>query len=332
MYYLHLRTTLRSAYYKTKIVCSKLLNNVESVNSIKIISGEENSDKSSNDPEMIMFRDITEFQKYYETIADRRLRVEKHLSDKYKNKPGWLFEGRCQCCEKNALFLADWQYSDGTVPNYRERLFCNHCGLNSRQRFIFHYAKNILKGRNETLKLFCYEQTTDFYRHLTKRMDNADVTGSEYLGSDKTSGEIINGIRCEDALGLSFENESFDIIISNDVYEHVPAVLKALHETYRCLKKDGKLIFSVPFFMNKKTTEQRALIDNKDKTVHLLLEQYHANPISRKGSLVYYDFGWDILNFCKEAGFKDAYAIAYYSMFYGYIGNGLQFIFCAEKQ
>lgn len=328
MHYLHLRTTLRSAYYKTKILYSKLLNNIESISS----SDRENFDKLLNCPELITFRDITDFQKHYNVVADKRLSVEKSLSDKYRNKPGWLFEGYCQCCEKNALFLADWQYSDGTAPNYRERLFCNHCGLNSRQRFVLHYAKNILKGRNEIPELFCYEQTTDFFRLLTKKMDNAVVTGSEYLGGDKRSGEIINGIRCEDALGLSFENEAFDLIISNDVYEHVPDIMKALSEAYRCLKKNGMLIFSVPFFMNKKTTEQRALIDNKCKTVHLLSEQYHANPVSRKGSLVYYDFGWDILNYCKEAGFKDAYAIAYYNMLYGYIGNGMQFIFCAEKQ
>lgn len=328
MYYLFFRSKLRNTYYKTKILISKLLKNIEPINS----SGTEGVEKFLSNAEPLRFRDITNFQKYYNSVADKRLSVEKHLSDKYKNKPGWLFEGYCQCCEKNALFLADWQYSDGTAPNYRERLFCNHCGLNSRQRFILHYAKNILKGRNEISKIFCYEQTTDFYRHLTKRMNNADVTGSEYLGGDKTSGEIINGIRCEDALGLSFKNESFDIIISNDVYEHVPAVSTALHEAYRCLKKDGKLIFSLPFYMHDKVSRQRAFIDDSGRTVHLLPEQYHANPVSRKGSLVYYDFGWDILNFCKEAGFKDAYIVAYYSMMYGHIGNGAQFIFCAEKK
>jgi SAM-dependent methyltransferase len=327
MHYLFLRSKLRNTFYKTKILLSKLLNNIEPISS----SGTEAPDKFSSDAEPVTFRDITDFQKHYNSLADKRLCVEKHLSDKYKNKPAWLFEGYCQYCEKDTAFLSDWQYSDGTAPNYRERLFCNHCGLNSRQRFILHYAKNILKGRNETPELFCYEQTTDFYRHLTKTMNNAVVTGSEYLGDDKTSGEIVNGIRHEDALSLSFESEFFDIIISNDVYEHVPDVIKALHEAYRCLKKDGILIFSVPFFMNKKTTEQRALIDNKGNTVHLLPEQYHANPVSQKGSLVYYDFGWDILNFCKEAGFRDAYIVAYYSMLHGYIGNGMQFIFCAEK-
>jgi SAM-dependent methyltransferase len=332
MHYIFLRSKLRSAYYKTKILFTKLLNNTESISSIKKISGGDNLEKLLNDPGPVKFRDLTAFHKYYESVADRRLSIERQLGDKYKNKTGWLFKGYCRCCEKDTAFLADWQYSDGSAPNYRERLFCNHCGLNNRQRFIMYYAKNLLRDRKGVLRLFCYEQATSFYRHLAGRLDNADVTGSEYLGGDKTSGEIINGIRCEDALGLSFENEAFDIIISNDVYEHVPDVMKALSEAYRCLKKNGMLIFSVPFFMNKKTTEQRAFIDNKGKTVHVLPEQSHANPVSRKGSLVYYDFGWDILSYCKEAGFKDAYAVAYYSMIYGYIGNGMQFIFCAEKQ
>ena len=327
MHYLFLRSKLRNTFYKTKILLSKLLNNIEPISS----SGTEDLDTFLSNAEPVRFRDITDFQKHYKSLADKRLSIEKHLGDKYKNKPAWLFEGYCQCCEKDAVFLADWRYSDGTFPNYRERLFCNHCGLNSRQRFILYYAKNLLRGRTGVPRLFCYEQATSFYRQLAGRLDKADVTGSEYLGYDKTQGQIVNGIRCENALCLSFESESFDLIISNDVYEHVPDVTKTLKEAYRCLKKDGILIFSVPFFMNKKTTEQRALIDNKGKTVHLMPEQYHANPVSRKGSLVYYDFGWDILNFCKEAGFKDAYLVAYYSMLYGYIGNGMQFIFCAEK-
>jgi SAM-dependent methyltransferase len=327
MHYLFLRTKLRIAYYKTKILYSRLLHNVEALDS----SGTGTSDTLSNGQEPIPFRDITDFQKHYSAVADTRLRVEKEIRDKYKNKSAWLFEGYCQCCEKDALFLADWQYSDGIVPNYRERLFCNHCGLNSRQRFIFQYANNLLKGRNDIPRVFCYEQTTDFYHYLTRRMGNADITGSEYLGGDKPSGEIIHGIRCEDALRLSFENESFDTIISNDVYEHVPEVSRALREAYRCLKKDGRLLFSVPFSMHEISTKQRARIDEKGTAIHLMPEQYHANPISRKGSLVYYNFGWDILNVCKEAGFKDAYVVAYYRMSFGYMGNGIQFMFCAEK-
>ena len=65
--------------------------------------------------------------------------------------------------------------------------------------------------------------------------------------------------------------------------------------------------------------------------IHLLPEQYHGNPISEKGSLVFYNFGCDILDMLKEAEFGDVYMLSYYSYFLGYLGYGLQFIFVADK-
>lgn len=37
--------------------------------------------------------------------------------------------------------------------------------------------------------------------------------------------------------------------------------------------------------------------------------EYHGNPMTDKGSLVFYDFVWDLLNMIKDAGFKDVYII-----------------------
>jgi len=71
--------------------------------------------------------------------------------------------------------------------------------------------------------------------------------------------------------------------------------------------------------------------DHNGELECLLPEQYHGNPVSEKGSLVFYDFGWDILESCKAAGFNDAYLLSYYSLFYGHIGGGLQMMFVAEK-
>jgi len=318
-------------YYSAKIYSAKLLNNIESIESLKLISHMDNFSDFSSNIELMTFRDMRDFQKYYSEAADKRLSIEKHLADKYRKNISWLFQGYCHCCERITDFLIDWRYSDGVVPNYRERLICSHCRLNNRQRFMYVYLKNMVRDRKGASRLFCYEQVTHFYRKLIAQLRNIDVKGSEYLGNDKTPGAIINNIRHEDALSMSFENELFDIIISNDIYEHVPDITKSLSEAYRCLKEGGFLIFSVPLFINEKTTHQRATINNEGKLIHLLPDQYHGNPISQKGSLVFYDFGWDILDSCKDAGFNDSYMIAYYSMCYGYIGNGIQFIFRADK-
>ena len=50
--------------------------------------------------------------------------------------------------------------------------------------------------------------------------------------------------------------------------------------------------------------------------------QYNQNPLTEKGSLDYTDFGWALLDNLKACGFKEAYAIAYFSALKGYIGGG----------
>jgi hypothetical protein len=65
--------------------------------------------------------------------------------------------------------------------------------------------------------------------------------------------------------------------------------------------------------------------------VHLSPPVYHGNPINPNGSLVFYDHGLDILERCHRAGFADAYALGYWSLLYGHLGQGLQVVFVGER-
>ena len=260
-------------------------------------------------------------------IRDERIRLEKQISDNMRNVKSWFFDGYCECCKRKSKMLVDWIYSDGTMPNFRERLVCEWCKLNNRQRFMMGLVQKFIESRKTRLDIYLYEQVTNFYDQLNNK--NINVTGSEYLGPDKTAGLTIQGVRHEDALNLSFEDISFDMIISNDVYEHVPDVRKSLSEACRVLKNDGVLLMSIPFTYSAHT-QQRATY-HEGKIINLLPEIYHGNPVSAKGSLVFYDYGWDFLTFCKECGFYDAYMLVYYSQTLGYLGNGFQSIFVADK-
>jgi SAM-dependent methyltransferase len=142
---------------------------------------------------------------------------------------------------------------------------------------------------------------------------------------------VVDGIRHEDALALSFADESLGTIVSNDVYEHVPDIDAALAEAVRVLRPDGLLMFSVPFYDTRDRTERRAELRDGE-VVELLEPQYHGNPVDEKGSLVFYDYGWDVLDRCRAVGFADAYAVAYWSAFHGYLGGGLQLLFVARRR
>ena len=54
----------------------------------------------------------------------------------------------------------------------------------------------------------------------------------------------------EDIQNLSFDNASFDTIISCETIEHVPQPLKALSEIYRVLKPGGRFFLTCPNYFN----------------------------------------------------------------------------------
>ncbi len=49
-----------------------------------------------------------------------------------------------------------------------------------------------------------------------------------------------------DVLELPFDNDSFDVICSNELIEHLPDVETALTEMIRVVRKDGKIVLSGP--------------------------------------------------------------------------------------
>lgn len=88
-------------------------------------------------------------------------------------------------------------------------------------------------------------------------------------------------------------------------------------------------MWSVPFIPSSSTNSIRAkLIDGTIQ--HILPPEYHGNPLSTDGILCFQHFGWEMLKEMRQAGFRDAYAICYQSVSFGYLG-GEQFMFFAIK-
>ena len=57
---------------------------------------------------------------------------------------------------------------------------------------------------------------------------------------------------------------------------------------------------------------------------------YHGNPVSADGSLVFTDFGWDILKEMQSSGFSDVSIEVYASAEFGHLGGG-QLVFRLNK-
>jgi SAM-dependent methyltransferase len=267
-------------------------------------------------------RDRDQFQRAL-SDAPPRIAYERELASGHLTDEHWAVPGYCQACDRAGQLEMGWDFSDGRTPNWREWLRCAECGLNNRQRFVAHLAQALGPQR-----VYVHERVTPFYSWALDALP--EVTGSEYLGHDLEPGTEIDGVRHEDALRLSFPDDSFDLIVSNDVFEHVPDIDRCLHEVVRVLRPGGRLLFSVPFHSDRDEVTRRAdLVDGA--VVELLEAEYHPNPVSEKGSLVFYDYGWDLLDLCRRAGFDDACSIGYWSALHGYLGGGLQLVFEARR-
>jgi SAM-dependent methyltransferase len=172
-------------------------------------------------------------------------------------------------------------------------------------------------GRSR-VSLYTLERVTPFFQWCADHLQ-AEVVGSEYLGSEHTGGRVVGDVRHEDVTRLSFADASFDLVVSNDVHEHVPDPVGGLRELARVLKPGGTLLMSVPFNPRAETSTVRARIEN-GRVRGVRPPVFHGNPISKEGSLVFTDFGWDFLGWMKSSGFASAELERFWSLEYGYLG------------
>lgn len=273
---------------------------------------------------------LQEFREFFEHFSEYWKGEEEKkftLQCKESETGSTGIPGYCQVCGKESPFTLTFNCSDGTYPNFRESMYCPFCGLNSRQRKMVSVLKRWCENRGGNCSIYMYERLTKAFEAVASF--SPGVVGSEYLAGNLESGEMVDGILHEDAQHLSFADESFDILVSSDVFEHVNDYRSCFKEAFRVLKKGGCMYLSVPFYLDKgKSFRRCGFVDGELK--FYAPEQYHVNPISNEGSLVFWDYGWDMLQDLRAAGFAEVYMQPYYSRTFGYMGE-LQYYFVAEK-
>ena len=114
--------------------------------------------------------------------------------------------------------------------------------------------------------------------HLRKR--GYDILGTEYTDEAiRTSQKMFGNLGLLKMSGddLKFPNKSFDLVISFDVFEHIPDTDKHLREVKRVLKDNGIYAFGTP---NKVTNIPWEILDKKSLTAwrdyHVSLHTYEG--------------------------------------------------------
>jgi hypothetical protein len=276
---------------------------------------------------------FSEYLDYKDSMSEESLIRGLTESGLSRDVPEFDLPGYCFVCQRQSLFHVDGNFGgvhkEGKLmPNWRERLLCDGCNMNSRMRATIHIFEMIFNSRMDA-NIYVTEQVSPLFNWFNSRFH--DVVGSEYLGGDIPLGaEDHAGIRNEDLTCLSFEDESFDYVVCLDVLEHIPDYEGAILECLRVLKPGGVLLFSAPFNVESERNIFRARIDETGKVVHLLPPEYHGDPFDPQGCLCFTIFGWELLEELIGVGFQKPECLFYWSVRYGYLGN--QFIFLAHKK
>ena len=192
--------------------------------------------------------------------------------------------------------------------NYR----CGNCRSMVRQRdvaqlFVDEFGDGmspsltdlLKRGKLDDLAIYEIGMTGPVWSRL-KKLPN--YTNS-YFWEDVELGGSRDGVRCEDVRALTFDDESFDVVLSFEVFEHVFDIDQAIREIARVLRPGGCHIFSMPVpYPLPEATHVRAVM--KDGEIeHLDKPHYHIAGDGSK-SLVVTDFGSDFQDIHARNGLQ----------------------------
>jgi Methyltransferase domain len=295
--------------------------------------------EAENDLHSVRFvevRDRAAYQAYrdeFDPVLRKRRALERFLA--WSQRP-FLVPGYNALIGAHVEFEVDFLYSaepvDGfRLPNWRERLVCPITKLNNRLRGSLLAIDHLLAPRQlSKLRVYATEQVTAFFGWL--RRVNPSAVGSEFLGDAVPLGASRDRIRNEDVTRLTFGDSSFDLVVTNDVLEHVPRYSLAYGELFRVLAPGGVLLFTVPFDLNSHEHLIRARLTPAGTVEHLLPPEYHGDPVNPEGGVLCYQvFGWRMLEELRAVGFAKTGALLYWSLVHGLLGPD-QCVFFATKR
>ncbi|HLL71597.1 MAG TPA: methyltransferase domain-containing protein [Pyrinomonadaceae bacterium] len=154
------------------------------------------------------------------------------------------------------------------------------------------------------LRVYLAETHSPLFSFFQKYLEPELLVCSEYFGAEHRSGEVVRGVRHEDLQRTSFADETFDIVLTFEVFEHVPDAAAAEREVARILKAGGIYCFTVPFLLDSEHDLVLAELDEAGEIKYHAEPQYHGDPIRpEEGILVYRLFSYrDLRRRFEELG------------------------------
>jgi SAM-dependent methyltransferase len=190
-----------------------------------------------------------------------------------------------------------------TGENYRENFLAQ--GFSPRVRAMLDCLEQLIRDNAiESPRIFAPEAITPFARHMSERFEN--YYGSEYMPEPAQRSRHPE-VPHQDLGGLSLADASFDFVLCNEVFEHLPDLNGAIREIFRVLKPGGRLLSTFPFSYERTQTEIKAELKG-DLLQYYGDPEYHGDPVNPdSGALVFQIPAWDIIQNFQAAGFSDVH-------------------------
>jgi SAM-dependent methyltransferase len=203
-------------------------------------------------------------------------------------------DGYCPICEADVTFTAE---SETDIPQkwqghwFRDKLKCSGCNSPPRERILAHFLE---KFRPEWRGLAIHEGSPGGWALSGKLRTQCEFYTPTQYDPTAPFGTISQaGWRNENLENQTFEDDSFDVVITQDVFEHLFNPGLAASEIARTLRPGGICLMTVPVMNPFGEIERRAAIEG-GRIVHLLPEKYHGNPVGDGRSLVTVDWSYGI--------------------------------------
>lgn len=186
---------------------------------------------------------------------------------------------------------------------------CPHCESTHRQRLLWLYL-NLDSNSTDKILHFAPEKglQTKF-----KSMPHL-----EYVTSDISAPEVDVH---EDLTDLSFQNNTFDVIICSHVLEHIPDDRAAMAEIYRVLASNGTAYIQVPYNRFQETDECPSITDPLERekrfgqfdhvrfygtdfssrleSIGFQVKEYYASQLNETKTELWQKYGiWNDVIFC----------------------------------
>jgi hypothetical protein len=163
---------------------------------------------------------------------------------------GRMNRGHCTICDCRV-----WFHETGSW--LRDQYVCLSCGSIPRNRALVKVLNDHFPKWRE---LRIHESSPGGRSSDRITRDCKRYIGSQFF-SGIPRGQSKDGQRSEDLEAHTFPHESFDLVIVQDVFEHVLQPARAFAEGARTLRPGGAHVYTVPYYRGKRRSYEQNLME-----------------------------------------------------------------------